>query len=179
MSIFGNKSIVVRWVFAEDLNSELSLIKAAILRYSFGNLLDFDSPFSYIWEFNFQDFDINQDYYASDTVELLKRQVIDFEKNKEKGIDSKDFAKKLWDYGLVFNCYDLKTYFFNYNIFSLKRTFKFLGLLGGLDKIAQTLNVAHITGSSYQAGLNSLLTLQYFMKLKSENIFESKWNKTN
>ncbi|TYI94818.1 hypothetical protein E1A91_D02G231700v1 [Gossypium mustelinum] len=211
MSIFGNKSIVVRWVFAEDLNSELSLIKAAILRYSFsnvdalqiiqlslslsdaqGNLLDFDSPFSYIWEFNFRDFDINQDYYASDTVELLKRQVIDFEKNKEKGIDSKDFAKKLWDYGLVFNCYDLKSItwitfhqiyakdsYSNYNIFSLKRTFKFLGLLGGLDKIAQTLNVAHITGSSYQAGLNSLLTLQYFMKLKSENIFESKWNKTN
>ncbi|KAB2042599.1 hypothetical protein ES319_D02G226700v1 [Gossypium barbadense] len=211
MSIFGNKSIVVRWVFAEDLNSELSLIKAAILRYSFsnvdalqiiqlslslsdaqGNLLDFDSPFSYIWEFNFRDFDINQDYYASDTVELLKRQVVDFEKNKEKGIDSKDFAKKLWDYGLVFNCYDLKSItwitfhqiyakdsYSNYNIFSLKRTFKFLGLLGGLDKIAQTLNVAHITGSSYQAGLNSLLTLQYFMKLKSENIFESKWNKTN
>ncbi|MBA0766266.1 hypothetical protein Gotri_015324 [Gossypium trilobum] len=35
MPISGNKSIVVRWVFAEDLNSELSLIKAAILRYSF------------------------------------------------------------------------------------------------------------------------------------------------
>ncbi|MBA0766267.1 hypothetical protein Gotri_015324 [Gossypium trilobum] len=76
MPISGNKSIVVRWVFAEDLNSELSLIKAAIL---------------------------------SDSVELLKRQGIDFEKNKEKGIDSKDFAKKLWDYGLVFNCYDLKS----------------------------------------------------------------------
>ncbi|MBA0682872.1 hypothetical protein Goari_024562, partial [Gossypium aridum] len=156
MSISGNKSVVVRWVFAEDLNSELSLIKAAILRYSFvsiyteflgtifkpnkqviregnlvtnchymksnvdapqiiqlnlsvsdaqGNLLDFDSPFSYIWEFNFRDFDINQDCYASNSVELLKRQGIDLEKNKEKGIDSKDFAKKLWDYGLVFNCY--------------------------------------------------------------------------
>ncbi|KAK5838131.1 hypothetical protein PVK06_006858 [Gossypium arboreum] len=35
MSIFGNKSIVMRWVFAKDLGSELSLIKAAILRYSF------------------------------------------------------------------------------------------------------------------------------------------------
>ncbi|MBA0820494.1 hypothetical protein Gohar_028093 [Gossypium harknessii] len=134
MSISGNKSIVVRWVFAEDLNSELSLIKAAILSlvtnchymksnvYALqiiqlslslsdaqGNLLVFDSPFSYIWEFNFRDFDINQDCYASDTVELLKLQGIDFEKNKEKGIDSKDFAKKLWDYGLVFNCYDLKS----------------------------------------------------------------------
>ncbi|MBA0649255.1 hypothetical protein Goklo_016834, partial [Gossypium klotzschianum] len=130
MSISGNKSVVMRWVFAEDLNSELSLIKAAILRYSFvsidtefpgtifkpnkqviheGNLLDFDSPFSYIWESNFKDFDINQDHYASDSIELLKRQGIDFEKNKEKGIDSKYFAKKLWDYDLVFNCYDLKS----------------------------------------------------------------------
>ncbi|MBA0556921.1 hypothetical protein Golob_026987 [Gossypium lobatum] len=74
-----------------------------------GNLLDFDSPFSYIWEFNFRDFDINQDCYASDSIELLKRQGINLEKNKEKGIDSKDFAKKLWDYDLVFNCYDLKS----------------------------------------------------------------------
>ncbi|MBA0556922.1 hypothetical protein Golob_026987 [Gossypium lobatum] len=113
MSISGNKSVVVRWVFAEDLNSELSLIKAAILSLSLldaqGNLLDFDSPFSYIWEFNFRDFDINQDCYASDSIELLKRQGINLEKNKEKGIDSKDFAKKLWDYDLVFNCYDLKS----------------------------------------------------------------------
>ncbi|MFQ6630117.1 hypothetical protein Gotur_007049 [Gossypium turneri] len=136
MSISGNKSIVVRWVFAEDLNSEVSLIKAAILSSLVtnchymksnvdalqiiqlslslsdaqgGNLLDFDSPFSYIWEFNFRDFDINQYCYASDTVELLKRQRIEFEKIKEKGIDSKDFAKKLWDYGLVFNCYHLKS----------------------------------------------------------------------
>ncbi|KAG8498125.1 hypothetical protein CXB51_006885 [Gossypium anomalum] len=160
MLISGNKSIVVRRVFAENLDSELPLIKAAILRYSFvsidteflgtifkpnkqvihkgnpvtnchymksnvdalqiiqvvlslsdarGNLLDFDSPFSYIWEFNFRYFDINRDRYASDSIELLKHQGIDFEKNKEKGIDSKDFAKKLWDYGLVFNYYDLKS----------------------------------------------------------------------
>ncbi|MBA0766405.1 hypothetical protein Gotri_015453 [Gossypium trilobum] len=70
-------------------------------------------------------------------------------------------------------------YFFGYNIFDLKYTFKFLGLLGGLEKIAQTLNVARITGSSHQAGSDSLLTLRCFMKLKSENVFESKWNETN
>ncbi|MBA0799073.1 hypothetical protein Gohar_009608 [Gossypium harknessii] len=46
------------------------------------------------------------DAWASDSIELLKRQGINFEKNKEKGIDSKNFAKKFWDYGLVFNCYD-------------------------------------------------------------------------
>ncbi|MBA0854770.1 hypothetical protein Goshw_004777 [Gossypium schwendimanii] len=266
MSISSNKSVVVRQVFAEDLDNELLMIKAAILRYPFvsidtefpgtifkpskqvihegnpiinyhymklnvdalqiiqlglslsdaqGNLPDFDSPFSYVWEFNFRDFDINRDCYASDSIELLKRQGIDFEKNKEKGIDSKDFAKKFWDYGLLFNCYGLKSitwitfhgtydfgfmlkiltqsplplhlhsfmhqlaYFFGCNIFDLKYTFKFLGLLGGLEKIAQTLNVARITGSSHQAGSDSLLTLQCFMKLKSENVFQSKWNETN
>ncbi|XP_016714504.2 probable CCR4-associated factor 1 homolog 11 [Gossypium hirsutum] len=158
MLISSNKSIVVRRVFAEDLDNELWLIKAAILRYPFvfmdtefpgtifkpskqvacednpvinyhymksnvdalqiiqlglslsdaqGNLPDFDSPFCYVWEFNFKDFNINRDHYASTSIELLKRQGIDFEKNKEKGIDSRDFAKKLLDYGLVFNCYGL------------------------------------------------------------------------
>ncbi|TYG52014.1 hypothetical protein ES288_D10G308200v1 [Gossypium darwinii] len=209
MSIFGNKSIVVRRVFAEDSDSELLMIKEAILTYHFlsidiefpgtifkpskqviregnpvinyhymksnvdvlqiiqlglslsdaqGNLLDFDFPFSYIWEFNFRDFNINRDHYASDSIELFKHQGIDFEKNKEKGIDSKDFAKKFWDYGLVFNSYGLKS---------------------SLEKIAQTLNAACITGSSHQAGSDNLFTLQCFMKFKSENIFESKWNETN
>ncbi|MBA0614040.1 hypothetical protein Godav_014374 [Gossypium davidsonii] len=137
MSISGNKSVVMRWVFAEDLNrtifkpnkqvihegnpvtnchymkpnvDALQIIQLSLsLLDAQGNLLDFDSPFSYIWESNFKDFDINQDHYASDSIELLKRQGIDFEKNKEKGIDSKYFAKKLWDYDLVFNCYDLKS----------------------------------------------------------------------
>ncbi|MBA0738999.1 hypothetical protein Gogos_012304 [Gossypium gossypioides] len=139
------------------------------LSYAWGNLLDFYSPFSYVWEFNFRDFNINRDRYASDSIELLKRQGIDFEKNKEKGIDSKNFAK-FWDYGLVFNCHGLKSitwitfhgtydfgfmlkiitqsplplhldsfvhqlaYFFGYSIYDLKHTFKFLGLLGGLEK---------------------------------------------
>ncbi|PPS10090.1 hypothetical protein GOBAR_AA10564 [Gossypium barbadense] len=136
------------------------------------------------------------------SIKLLKRQQLDFKKNKEKGVDFKDFAKKLWDYGLVFNCYGLKSitwitfhgtynfefmlkitiqsllpwdlhsfvhqlaYFFGYNIFNLKHTFKLLGLLSGLEKIAQTLNMAHIVGSSHQAGSDNLLTHQCFIKLK-------------
>ncbi|KAA3472591.1 putative CCR4-associated factor 1-like protein 11 isoform X1 [Gossypium australe] len=162
-----------------------------------GNLLDFDSPFSYVWEFNFRDFGINRDRYASDSIELLKCQGISFGKNKEKGIDSKDFAKKFWDYGLLFNCYGLKNSYSRSTAFvsSLVRAsiglflwlqhfrpqthLNLLGLLGGLEKIAQTLNMARITGSSHQARLKSLLTFRCFMKLKSENVFESKWNETN
>ncbi|XP_040945173.1 probable CCR4-associated factor 1 homolog 11 [Gossypium hirsutum] len=241
MSISSNKSVVVRQVFAEDLDSELLMIKTAILRYPFVSI-DTEFPGTIfkpnkqviregnpIINYHYMKLNVDalqviqlglslsdaQDCYASDSIELLKRQGIDFEKNKEKGIDSKDFAKKFWDYGLLFNCYGLKSitwitfhgtydfgfmlkiltqsplplhlhsfmhqlaYFFGYNIFDLKYTFKFLGLLGGLEKIAQTLNVARITGSSHQAGSDSLLTLQCFMKLKSENIFESKWNETN
>ncbi|MBA0770989.1 hypothetical protein Gotri_019526 [Gossypium trilobum] len=164
-----------------------------------GNLPDFDSPFSYFWEFNFREFDINRGRYASDSIELLIRQGIDFEKNKEKGIDSKYFAKKFWDYGLLFNCYGLKSitwitvhstydfgfmlkiltqsplplhlhsfvhqlaYFFGYNIFDLKHTFKLLGLLGGLERIAQTLNVARITRikSSSWAGQSTHASMFY------------------
>ncbi|MBA0803874.1 hypothetical protein Gohar_014040 [Gossypium harknessii] len=70
-------------------------------------------------------------------------------------------------------------YFFGYNIFELKHTFKLLGLLGCLEKIAQTLNVARTTRSSHQVGPDSLLMLQCFMKIKSENVFKSKWNETN
>ncbi|MBA0803876.1 hypothetical protein Gohar_014040 [Gossypium harknessii] len=73
MSISGNKSIVVRHVFAEDLDNELLMIKEAIcnpiINYHYmklnvdvlqiiqlglslsdarGNLPDLDSPFSYV-----------------------------------------------------------------------------------------------------------------------------------
>ncbi|KAK5795693.1 hypothetical protein PVK06_036965 [Gossypium arboreum] len=105
-SISGNKSIVMRRVFAEGLDCELLMIKEAILRYPF---VFIDTKFSGTIFKPSKDFDINPDHYASDSIELLKRQGIDFEKNKEKGIDSKDFTKKFWDDGLVFNCYGLKS----------------------------------------------------------------------
>ncbi|XP_022725293.1 probable CCR4-associated factor 1 homolog 11 [Durio zibethinus] len=65
-----------------------------------GNLPDFGTPFCYIWEFNFKDFDMKKDSYVKESIELLKQQGIDFEKNKEKGIDSIDFSMMIWNSGL-------------------------------------------------------------------------------
>ncbi|GMJ12723.1 CCR4- associated factor 1b [Hibiscus trionum] len=257
------KPIIVRHVFAEDLEREFDLIKRAISDHSFvsvdtefpgtifkpdkqtvregntdinyhymksnvdelkiiqlgltlsdveGNLPDFGTRFSYVWEFNFKDFDIDRDLCDSDSIELLKQQGIDFAKNKEKGIDSSEFARLLLNSGLVFDpfgrsvkanevswvafhgAYDfgflLKilaqsplpfnfqsfmcqlAYYFGYNVFDLKHTFKFFGLHDGLEKVAQTLKVARAAGSSHQAGSDSLLTLDCFMKFWNSKVFE-------
>ncbi|XP_039006631.1 probable CCR4-associated factor 1 homolog 11 [Hibiscus syriacus] len=148
-----------------------------------GNLPDFDTPFCYIWEFNFKG----------------------FRKNKKKGIDSRDFATMFWNLGL-FNYFRGLTwmafhgsYDFGFlvkvliqqslpndldsfmgllvsllgdKIFDVKHNLKCFGLLGSLDKVARELNVVRLTGLSHQAGSDSLLTLQCFTELRKLNAFE-------
>ncbi|KAG6482928.1 probable CCR4-associated factor 1 homolog 11 [Zingiber officinale] len=55
----------------------------------------------YVWEFNFRDFDIIRDRYAPSSVELLKANGIDFQKNQIWGIDSCTFAHHLATSGLL------------------------------------------------------------------------------
>ncbi|CAM8982678.1 unnamed protein product [Rhodiola kirilowii] len=166
-----------------------------------GSLPDLDTGGGsfYIWEFNFKDFDISRDKHAQDSIELLKRQGIDFEKNREHGIDSSRFAELMMSSGLVCNdsvtwvtfhsAYDfgylvniltrrelpdsmeeflevLKV-LFGTRVYDLKHLIRFCNrLCGGLDKVANALQVDRAVGKCHQAGSDSLLTWQTFQKLR-------------
>ncbi|KAI9071641.1 hypothetical protein K1719_046395 [Acacia pycnantha] len=57
--------------------------------------------------------------------------------------------------------------FFGPKIYDMKHIIKFCnGLHGGLERVSQTLNVDRVVGNNHQAGSDSLLTLQTFMRLK-------------
>jgi CCR4-NOT transcription complex subunit 7/8 len=163
-------------------------------------LCDANGESSRFWEFNFRDFDDRIASRNTESIELLKRQGIDFNKNRLMGIDSLDFARLILKCGLLRNSritwvtfhggYDfgyfirilirrrelprdlsvfmnLLKYFFGVNVFDVKQMIKSCdGLFGGLERVAKALGVHRAAGKSHQAGSDSLLTLQTFMKLK-------------
>lgn len=57
--------------------------------------------------------------------------------------------------------------YFGQRVYDIKYMIRFCqGLHGGLKKVANALNVDRVAGKSHQAGSDSQLTLQTFMKLK-------------
>jgi CCR4-NOT transcription complex subunit 7/8 len=152
------------------------------------------------WEFNFRGFDQHIQFYNKESIELLNRQEIDFQKNRDMGIDPSVFRKLMSKCDLLHNsqiswftfdsAYDFGYFvrllrykenlplyvgdflllvedYFGGAVFDIKHMIKYCdGLFGGLERVAKTLGVYRVVGKSHQAGSNSLLTLQTFMKLK-------------
>lgn len=84
----------------KTLRCNVDLLKIIQLGLTFcdenGNL----APGCPCWQFNFN-FNLDEDIYATDSIELLKRSGIDFEQHATKGIDPSVFAEMLMTSGLV------------------------------------------------------------------------------
>ncbi|KAE8732565.1 putative CCR4-associated factor 1-like protein 10 [Hibiscus syriacus] len=91
----------------QTLKDNVDMLKLIQLGLTFsdenGNLPTCGTDSPCIWQFNFCEFDISQDIFASDSIELLLQCGIDFKKNNEKGIDVKRFGELLMSSGIVLN----------------------------------------------------------------------------
>ncbi|KAG6770341.1 hypothetical protein POTOM_026019 [Populus tomentosa] len=151
------RTVSIRSVWADNLEEEFKFIRYEIDR----------------------DFDVAHDAHAHDSVELLRRQGIDFEENRELGIESVKFAELMMSSGLVLNqSVSWVTFHCAYDFgFMIKHIIRFCaGLYGGLDRVCKELGVDRVTGKSHQAGSDSLLTLHAYLKLKDKYFFKDKDN---
>lgn len=91
----------------QTLKDNVDMLKVIQLGLTFsdeeGNLPKCGSDKYYVWQFNFRDFNVNEDVFAHDSIELLRQSGIDFKKNNEKGIDAKRFGEILMSSGIVLN----------------------------------------------------------------------------
>lgn len=91
----------------QQLKFNVNVLKLIQLGLTFtdkdGNLPTEEKVNKCIWQFNFRDFNENEDICAKDSIGLLKHSGIDFEKNRERGIDTKRFGELLMSSGVVLN----------------------------------------------------------------------------
>ncbi|KAI3696638.1 hypothetical protein L6452_29075 [Arctium lappa] len=89
------------------LKDNVDMLKLIQLGLTFsdenGTLPTCGSGKSCIWQFNFREFNVNEDIFANDSIEMLKQCGIDFEKNTEMGIDANRFGELLMSSGIVLN----------------------------------------------------------------------------
>lgn len=148
-----------------------------------------------IWQVNFREFKLGKDPNARESIDLLKQSGIDFELYELQGADVMRFGELLVLYGIVLNskikwitfhgAYDFgyllkacnRSYlpiteieffqelsFFFPNVYDVKNIVKFCNLCGGLSRLAHFLHVKRF-GIEHQAGSDSLLTAQIFIKI--------------
>lgn len=89
------------------LRANVDLLKLIQLGLTFsdekGNLPTCGTEKYCVWQFNFREFNVNEDVYAHDSIELLSQSGIDFKMNNEKGIDAYRFSQLLMTSGIVLN----------------------------------------------------------------------------
>ncbi|XAR50483.1 Poly(A)-specific ribonuclease [Bertholletia excelsa] len=91
----------------QTLKDNVDMLKLIQLGLTFsdeqGNLPNCGSDKYCIWQFNFREFNVNEDVFANDSIELLRQSGIDFTKNKEKGVDAQRFGELMMSSGVVLN----------------------------------------------------------------------------
>ncbi|CAL9158975.1 unnamed protein product [Musa hybrid cultivar] len=156
------------------LKANVDMLKLIQLGLTFsdelGNLPTCGTDRGCVWQFNFREFDMQLDVFATDSIELLRQSGIDFKKNNDKGIDAHRFGELLMSSGIVLNdsiywvTFHSGIYF--PTVYDIKHLMKFCNSLhGGLNKLAELLDVERV-GICHQAGSDSLLTSCAFRKLK-------------
>ncbi|KAK1380112.1 Poly(A)-specific ribonuclease [Heracleum sosnowskyi] len=166
----------------------------------YGNLPGFGSGACFVWQFNFREFDVEKDLQNVSSIELLKQHGIDFSANKMYGVRSKDFARLFrgcfgpnctWvtfhggcDFGYLIKALtnsdlprdlgtfrNLLSHYFGNSMYDVKAMMEPFRFRGGLESLAACFNLVRVAGKSHQAGSDSLLTMQLFMKVKQWCIY--------
>eukprot|EP00894_Picocystis_sp_ML_P003344 jgi/Pico_ML_1/53861/g4331.t1 len=141
----------------QTLRCNVDMLKLIQLGLTFcdedGNLPSFDGKYMVIWQFNFREFDVENDMYAEDSIELLKESGIDFDELMQRGIEVHRFGELLMTSGVVLND-EIRWLTFHYKeedffeilriffprIYDIKYMMKFCDSLhGGLNKLAEML----------------------------------------
>jgi CCR4-NOT transcription complex subunit 7/8 len=87
----------------QTLRVNVDLLRLIQLGISFSDENGNPPPnFPSTWQFHFK-FDLNDEMYAQDSVDLLKRAGIDFKRHHDYGITLQDFGENLISSGLVLN----------------------------------------------------------------------------
>ncbi|KZV16360.1 hypothetical protein F511_12250 [Dorcoceras hygrometricum] len=91
----------------QTLKDNVDMLKLIQLGLTFsdkdGNLPTCGAGTSCIWQFNFREFNVSEDVFANDSIDLLRQSGIDFKKNNEMGVDANRFSELLMSSGIVLN----------------------------------------------------------------------------
>ena len=84
------------------LKNNVELLKLIQIGFSFSSESRVNTENETCWQFNFK-FNLKKDMFAQDSIDLLSRSGVNFEKHEKKGICPEKFSNFLINSGLVFN----------------------------------------------------------------------------